>query len=103
VGTLRRWELTPVPSATREAEAGHAAEFLATLDAEILPLVEREYQGDPQWRVLGGSSLGGLFTLYAMLERPELFRAYVAISPATSYEGEWLFGLEERAAAPGGR
>lgn len=95
-GTMRNWELTPVPSTTNPSEHGHAAEFLATMEREFFPIIEGEYGGDPEWRVLGGSSHGGLFTLYAMLSRPELFQAYIAPSPNVFYEDEWIFGYEEK-------
>jgi hypothetical protein len=34
-------------------------------------------------------------TLYAMLERPGLFQAYVASSPAVVWAGGWIFQREE--------
>jgi enterochelin esterase-like enzyme len=65
------------------------------IENEIIPLVEHEYRGDPSYRALAGSSLGGLFTLYAMLARPGLFTAYVAPSPAAQWAEDWLLGFEE--------
>ena len=61
----------------------------------ILPFVEREYRVDPSYRVLGGASLGGLFTLYAMYTKPELFKAYVAVTPAVVVGNDWLLGYED--------
>src|SRR5512141_1953503 len=40
-GRLREWELSPVPFGDR-AGTGHAADFLATIETEIIPFVERE-------------------------------------------------------------
>jgi predicted alpha/beta superfamily hydrolase len=98
VGRLRRWDLTPVPAtyegAAYDGPSGHAGEFLALIEQQVMPLVEREYRGDPGYRVLMGSSLGGLFTLYAMLARPGLFTAYVAASPIVQWADDWLLQFE---------
>jgi uncharacterized protein len=97
-GRLRRWDLTPVAAtyegARYDGPSGHAMDFLATIEHDIMPLVERDYRGDPGYRVLVGSSLGGLFTLYAMFARPGLFAGYVAASPAAQWADDWLLGFE---------
>lgn len=99
-GSLRLWELSPVPFGNNPA-SGHAADFLKTLESEIIPFVEREYRADPQHRVLAGASLGGLFTLYSMYTRPDLFQGYIAATPAVIVGNDWLFGYEEAFAKSG--
>jgi predicted alpha/beta superfamily hydrolase len=101
-GTLRTWELSPVPLGGGP-NTGHAAEFLATIETEIIPFVEREYRADPAHRVLAGASLGGLFTLYAMYTKPDLFSAWVAVTPAVAVNDGWLLGYEEKFAQAGGQ
>jgi len=98
---LRRWELSPVPlgSGAEAAASGHAAEFLQMLETEIIPFVEREYRTDPAHRVLAGASLGGLFTLYTLYTKPELFTGYIAASPAVVVGDDWLLGYAEKSAA----
>jgi predicted alpha/beta superfamily hydrolase len=97
-GRLRRFDLTPVPATYEGAQfdgpSGHAQDFLSVIESDIIPLVEREYHGDPGYRVLAGSSLGGLFALYAMFARPGLFVGYVAASPAAQWADDWLLGFE---------
>lgn len=98
-GDLRRWELSPVPFGG--GESGHAADFLRTIEEEIIPFVEREYRADPSYRVMAGASLGGLFTLYSMYTKPELFQAYVAATPAVVVGDDWLLDYEEEFARSG--
>ena len=100
-GRLRTWELSPVPFGGG-ADTGHAADFLATIETSIIPFVEREYRADPAHRVLGGASLGGLFTLYAMYSKPALFSAWVAVTPAVAVGDGWLLAYEEKFAKAGG-
>jgi predicted alpha/beta superfamily hydrolase len=100
-GDLRRWELSPVPFGDQGEASGHAADFLKTLKADIIPLVDAEYRTDTSYRVLAGASLGGLFTLYSMLSSPELFQAYIAATPAVTAGEDWLFRYEERLARAG--
>ena len=90
-GKLREWELAPV-SLESANDSGHADKFLAALERDIIPFIEREYRGDPAHRMLAGSSLGGLFALYAMYAKPALFEGYIAASPAVVVGKDWLLG-----------
>ncbi len=98
-GRLRRWDLTPVSDSPEDdatlGESGHAADFLAALEGQIIPFVEGRYRVDSSFRVLGGSSLGGLFALYVMFTKPALFAAYIAPSPAVPYAAGWVLRHEE--------
>jgi hypothetical protein len=97
-GALRAYDYTPVANPVEDRDGkrtGHAPAFLRAIETEIIPFVEREYRADHGFRVLGGSSLGGLFTLYAMLERPGLFQGYIAPSPAVDWAHDWLFDREK--------
>ena len=98
---LRRWELTPVPLTSAGGPSGHAADFLRSLKEEIIPFVEHEYRVDPTRRVLAGSSLGGLFTLYAMDTEPDLFQGYIAASPAVREAAPWMAEHAEALARSG--
>lgn len=102
-GDLRRWELSPAPFGDNGEMSGHAADFLETLKTRIIPLIDAEYRTDPSYRVLAGASLGGLFTLYTMLSSPDLFHAYIAVTPAVTAGNDWLFQYEARLAQSGGK
>ena len=62
-------------------EGGQADRFLRFLESELIPHVDRSYRTTPQ-RMLAGWSRGGLFVVYSLIERPELFEARFAHSPA---------------------
>jgi hypothetical protein len=79
-----------------EAKTGGAPQFLDFIEKELFPFMESNYRISPAGRGLGGYSYGGLFTLYAMLNRPELFSIYYAGSPSISYDNGLLFTLEEK-------
>jgi len=63
-----------------EVGGGGADRFMAFLSDELFPVVEEKYPTST-YRVLIGHSYGGLFVVYAVASRPELFRAYLACSP----------------------
>jgi hypothetical protein len=59
----------------------HADRFLAFIEHELLPEVDRRYRTHPV-RFLHGSSYGGLFGIFAFVTRPQLFRGIIAGSPS---------------------
>jgi predicted alpha/beta superfamily hydrolase len=61
--------------------SGHADKFLEFLRKELIPLLDEKYRTHP-YRILAGWSLGGLLTIHSFLYHPDLFSAYLAISPS---------------------
>lgn len=99
---LRTRDLTPVDDGQRtnpRRQTGGAPAFLEFISSELIPLIEGEYRVDPARRVLAGHSYGGLFTLYALFHRPELFAGYVAGSPSLFFGDRVTFAYEEVFAA----
>ncbi len=103
---LRARDLTPGPDAIYEAHArggptphGGAADFLDFIENELKPFIAERYPVDARDQTLVGSSLGGLFALYALFTRPAAFQRCVAISPAIYWGGRTLFELEAELAA----
>jgi predicted alpha/beta superfamily hydrolase len=82
--------------AERPCTAGDASNFLNFMKNEVIPMVENEYQIDPSKRILAGHSHGGLFTAFALLEQPGLFRFYIIGSPSLSYGNKFIFNCEEQ-------
>ena len=61
---------------------GGAEKFLAFIERELRPAVEHKYQVNVEKQTLFGHSLGGLFVLWALFTRPDLFPIYLASSPS---------------------
>lgn len=74
---------------------GGAEKFLEFLEKEAIPFVEKNYRTAPE-RALGGVSMGGLFSLYALYTKPELFKRHIAISPAVEWDNEHLVKIDTR-------
>ena len=100
-GELRGWELSPVRLGPLAFGTGNADKFIASLEKDIFPLMERDYRAEASQRYLAGSSLGGLFTLHAMYAKPDLFKGYIAASPAVVVGGDWIIGRAKAYAATG--
>ncbi|ALQ56266.1 Esterase [Pseudoalteromonas issachenkonii] len=62
-------------------EGGGSAKFLAFFEQELIPLVNKNYRTH-DYKVIAGASAGGVFALYALQAKPELFQAHIAYSPA---------------------
>jgi len=101
VHALRQRDLLPMPLPQMGSNTGHAAQFLQMLETQAIALVDREYRTDPNHRVLAGASFGGLFTLYAMLTKPQLFQGYIAATPSVMSGNDWLFDYEDAFAKSG--
>lgn len=72
--------------------SGGAGNFLRFLERELMPYVQHKYRSSSQ-NGLFGASFGGLFTMYALLERPSLFRFYVLADPAFRYDNRYISRL----------
>ena len=93
--SLRARDLTPTAIAS-VPQSGNAAKFLAFMKQELLPFIESRYRTTKNDRTLMGSSLGGLFTLYAMLQETEMFKRYVLTSPAMGWDNGAIYHYEEQ-------
>lgn len=69
--------------------SGGAGKFLEFLSEELKPFVDQEYR-TVSYDILAGHSFGGTFATYTLLEQPELFDAYIAISPYLMWDDDYL-------------
>lgn len=73
---------------------GGGKDFFKFVQQELLPFIDGEYRTDPKKRILAGHSHGGLLTLFAMFQEPELFSSYIASSSSFGFAENSMFALE---------
>jgi len=91
--TDRTRDLTPThadiknPDGTVTAfpTSGGADRFLEFIQTELIPEIEKRYRTAP-YRIFAGHSFGGLFAIHALITRPNLFNAYIAVSPSLQWD-----------------
>ncbi len=102
---LRQRDLTPsemergpynipiegIAQITTGKKMGGAAEFLAFIQDELKPFINNTYSTVPEESGYFGHSLGGLFGLYVLFNKPETFNRYVLGSPALWWDNEITF------------
>jgi len=96
--SLRTRDLTPT-TVGQVPYSGGASKFLAFIKQEVIPEIESKYRVKKDDRALMGSSLGGLFTLYAMFHETSLFNRYILTSPSVSWDNGILFTYEKEYAS----
>lgn len=90
-GDDRSSEYTPWPNPARGG--GNATAYIQFLIETVLPLVRGSFRTleGPESTTIGGSSLGGLVSLYALLARPDVFGRALVMSPAFWWSGDEMF------------
>ncbi len=90
--TKRTRDMTP-PTRDKEfpmaSEAGGADDFVKFFREELFPFIDSEYRTH-DYRVLIGHSFGGLFAIHALVNEPDTFDAYLAISPSLWWDDQLL-------------
>lgn len=76
--------------------SGARAQFLDFMTGPLRAEIGRRYRVDPDRHSLFGHSLGGLFALYALYERPQAFHSIVAASPSMEWNEQGILD-DERA------
>lgn len=60
---------------------GHSDQFMAFIETELQPFIEKSYRTSKA-KTLIGQSLGGLFATEVLLKKPTLFNTYIIVSPS---------------------
>lgn len=84
---------------------GGAADYVKFIVETVKPLVDSAFRttGEREGTATIGSSMGGLISLYAFFERPDVFGAVGAVSPSVGFARGALIDYLERARFVGGR
>jgi len=89
-------ELPPKPDGKAWPEHGGAEAFLNFIEEELKPMIEREFKIDSTRQTIVGHSLGGLFVLHALFNKPGTFRTYVAGSPSIHWNQQHILDSERK-------
>lgn len=74
---------------SRFEHTGGAPAFTRFLLEELIPYVDKNYPTAP-YKILAGHSLGGVETIYTLINHPNSFNAYLALDPAIWWDNEVL-------------
>ncbi|RRJ65547.1 alpha/beta hydrolase [Paenibacillus oralis] len=77
-------------------KTGGAEQFLAFIEEELKPLIERALPINRTRQTLFGHSLGGWFVLYTLFARPRAFQHYAAGSPSIWWKNRYIVPVAEQ-------
>ena len=92
--TDRTRDLTPTHSDQKDSSgketlptSGGGDRFFDFIQAELMPQIEKRYRTVP-FRIFAGHSLGGLMAIHILTSRPDMFQAYLAVSPSLWWDNQ---------------
>jgi len=96
-------DLTPVNSLvnfdgkvdSKYKTSGGNEQFLNFIQQELMPYIAANYKTSP-FKIFAGHSFGGLTAIHCMLMRPDMFDAYIAISPSLWFSNKYVLRLAEQ-------
>jgi predicted alpha/beta superfamily hydrolase len=102
-GNARIDEYTPF--ADPKVGGGAGERYLDYIVDTVKPLIDERFRTlpDPGHTGIGGSSLGGLISLYAYFRRPDVFGFTAALSPSLWFANGAILDLVEQSSRPPGR
>lgn len=94
--TYRTRDLTPTHVAAmpmmdsmEASTSGGGEKFISFIQSELIPHIDSLYPTAP-YRILIGHSLGGLMSVYTLINHTDLFNAYVAIDPSMFWDDKFV-------------
>ena len=92
----RAFDLSPPqPPERNDPPQGGQDLFLDFIEKRLMPKVNARFKVDQDQRSLVGHSFGGMFGIYALFTRPELFQHVIAISPSLWWQDRYLLAHEK--------
>lgn len=77
----------------RFATSGHSDKFIAFIEKELQPFIDKKYKTTPSKTIMG-QSLGGLLETEILLKKPALFNKYVIVSPSIWWNNGSILNLD---------
>lgn len=102
--TKRTRDLTPTnsvlnyegkPDSSSYKDSGGNEKFLQFIESELMPMIDKKYKTAP-YKIFAGHSFGGLSSLNCLLTHPDLFDAYIAVSPSLWWDREYLLTMTDK-------
>ena len=98
----RRKDLTPTKSTvdysgkvdSMYSTSGGNGKFFQFMQLELIPYIEKKYKVDA-YKIFAGHSFGGITTINCMFIHPDMFNAYIAISPSLWWDNKYTLKLVE--------
>jgi len=86
--TYRMRDLTPTKDSNVN-NSGGGENFLQFIKQELMPYIDSTYHPAP-YKILSGHSLGALMAVHCLVNHPDYFNAYIAISPSFQWDKKSL-------------
>ena len=86
--TNRNRDMIPVAIPHRPGSGG-SEKFLDFIEDELMPYIKANYRAS-DYSILYGMSNSALFAVYALLEKPKTFKAFIASSPMIGHCPEYI-------------
>tara|TARA_R110002153_G_scaffold274165_1_gene447412 strand:- start:2391 stop:3563 length:1173 start_codon:yes stop_codon:yes gene_type:complete len=88
INTDRNRDLRPTLTRDKKLEIDEGADrFLTFITDEVIQTIEKGYR-TLEYKVLSGTSYGGLFAVNAFITKPNVFDAVIAISPSLYWDDQ---------------
>lgn len=81
-------------SNSRFRSSGGGNTFLLFIGAELIPYIDAHYKTTP-FKIFAGHSFGGITTINCLLTKPDMFSAYISISPSFWWDKGYLLSLAD--------
>ncbi|MFD1603021.1 alpha/beta hydrolase [Flavobacterium artemisiae] len=78
---------------SRFPTTGHSDKFIAFIEKELQPFIDKKYKTSESKTIIG-QSLGGLLETEILLKKPSLFNKYVIVSPSIWWDNGSILHLD---------
>jgi hypothetical protein len=92
--SILNYEGKPDTSAWYKSSGGNGL-FFEFIKKELMPVIDSNYNTQ-QYKLFAGHSFGGISSINCMLTQPDMFDAFIAVSPSFWWDNEYLLKLTEK-------